>query len=549
MTKKATKKVQENSKKTKSITPFYKTPFSRLPSRTKRLRGFDEKLSKVNITSLTRTHYNKCNLSISVSNYSDILNDLSKDLSGVTRWDLKSKYLLELSQFKSCVCYIAIRKSSGIDEGVLETSAYLSNMLTVYYREVLGKRRIHNKPLEDTCIFLSKHLHRMVSNSKLSLSYYRWKGTYTKAIKESKEQKEDYIYPNYNYLLDLIDMLIYNGMGVSFTGFKFGDGDSENSLFIPSGDLLEQLIEIRKDRPKVKDLLTPKSTIIIRDHEKNVIASDNFHGIEEFIEVNTTILEKLNCKIQEHTIEIDGVVLDGVSFSRIFIDSSVDLGGRLFDRGEWTTLPKFKRKLLTISGESILTADLKAIHPSLLYREEGVILPEDFDPYPDLDISFDNKDCNKYCKYYSIKDYNPKRALAKLALLIMLNSESEMDAKRALRFKMIRDYQKGGTSREDSMQFVGLSPASIDEVISQVKSHNQPIAHHFFTGVSKRLMRVDSDIMTKTAELLLEEDIVMLPLHDSISVPKSKIDIAIDKFKEAYTFVLGDCVNFKVEIE
>lgn len=549
MSRKGTKSLQENSNKLKRKLPFYKTPYSRLPSHTKRLRAIDEELLQVSVASLTRTHYMYTDSNLSISDYSDLINNLYSEISGVSRWDLYSKFLLDSVLYKSCVCYVSVRNDKNISESVIETASYLSNMLRFYYKTVVNKSRVHTKPLEETCIYLAKHLHRMVTNNRLSLTYYRWKGVYTKAISDDKQVTDNFINPNFNYLMDLIDMLHYNKMGVTFLGFKFKDGSSENSLFLPTGELLEHLISVCKGQPKVKEDLSKKNTIIIRDADKNIVSVEEFIDIEEFIEVNEKILEELNTKLQSHTFEIEGVEIDGISFSRIFSDSSVDCGGRLYDRGEWTTLPKHIRKLLKINGEGILTADLKAIHPCLLYREEGVLLSEDFDPYPVLDIKFDQRDCNKYKKYYGIKDYNPIRSVAKVALLIMLNSSSRSEAKNALRYKLLKDYQKAGTSREDSMSFVGVSVSDLDSILDQVETHNSAIAKHFYTSVSKRLMRIDSDIIVEVAKLLLAEGVIMLPLHDSISVPESKIDLAIKLFRQAYVNVVGDNVNFKVELE
>lgn len=547
------KKVQKSSKKKVSNLPFYKTPYSRLPKKTKDLQEVDEKLLSCSISSLTRTHYieslDSDNSDISIVEYSDCIDSLYNLIDGSSRWDLMSKFLLDIAQFKKCICYISVRKDSLNSISIIDTALYLSSMLRFYYKNVVNKARIHSKPLEDTCLFFAKHLHRMIKNSNIGLMYYRWKGVYTKAIKDDRDIKESMVHPNFNYLMDLVDMLEYNHMGVSFIGFKYKDKSSESSLFIPKGELLTHLISVCKDEPYTKENNKPRNTIIVRDSDKNIISIDSFDNLEEFIEVNENIMNKLNDTISEHTIDIDGIVLDGISFSRIFIDSSFDLCGRLFDRGEWTTLPKPKRKLLRIDGEKTLTADIKALHPSLLYREEGIVLPDDFDPYPKLNICVDTKDINKYCKYYNIEKYNPLRSVAKIALLVMLNSKSKQDAIKALRYKMIQDYQKAGTSKEDSMDYVGVPMVAVEEIINQVEVHNKPISHHFYTGVSKRLMRIDSDIIVETARLLLDDNIVLLPLHDSITVAESKIDKAVEYFRKGYIRVLGDDVNFRVEVE
>lgn len=547
------KKLRSKRKKIVKVYPFYKTSYSRMPKEIIDLRDIDSKLHKISMTSLRGFYYIVSpegeNLINSLEDYNNSLDNLYELIGDVSRWDLRSKFLLDILQLNHTLCYVTVAKTNEYNS-VNITADYLSSMLRFYYKTSTDKKRIHSEQLEDTCFYLAKHLHRMVNRSTLGLKYYRTKSVYSIANKEDKLQKRDNVQPSFNYLMDLFDMLEYNCMGHTYLGFKFKDNSAEISLFIPQGDLLTHLLSVTKNyRPTKEVFHESRSTVIVRDEFKNIVSTDQFENLKEFIEVNEKIVTALNDKIKRHTIEIEGIVLDGISFSRIFVESTVDLGGRLFDRGEWTTLPKEKRKLLKIDNEDTLTADLKAIHPSLLYREEGIKLPEDFDPYPALDIEIDEKDIKKYCKYYKISKYNPVRSIAKVALLIMINSKSRHDAESALRYKMVKDYQKAGTSKEDSMDFIGVSIADVSKILDQIEEHNKPISHHFYTQASKRLMRIDSDIIVRTAELLLTEDVVMLPLHDSITVAESKIHLAIEKFRQAYVDVVGDAINFRVEIE
>jgi hypothetical protein len=65
----------------------------------------------------------------------------------------------------------------------------------------------------------------------------------------------------------------------------------------------------------------------------------------------------------------------------------------------------------------------------------------------------------------------------------------------------------------------GLTGRSYDDLINSILVKHQPIQHHFFTQAWSWLQRLDSDIAERVMlKMLDEEDIPVLPLHDSFIV-------------------------------
>ena len=65
----------------------------------------------------------------------------------------------------------------------------------------------------------------------------------------------------------------------------------------------------------------------------------------------------------------------------------------------------------------------------------------------------------------------------------------------------------------------GLTGRSYDDLINSILVKHQPIQHQFFTQAWSWLQRLDSDIAERVMlKMLDEEDIPVLPLHDSFIV-------------------------------
>jgi hypothetical protein len=107
----------------------------------------------------------------------------------------------------------------------------------------------------------------------------------------------------------------------------------------------------------------------------------------------------------------------------------------LCDQGQIQSQSKKDRSTIRIDGSTTISLDFKSLHPSFLFELEGISL-YGRDPYAcdlhmpvDHDKVYDWVEANDLFDVYETKsDYNPKRNLAKTALLCMINAESEQSA-------------------------------------------------------------------------------------------------------------------------
>lgn len=550
MTKRIEKRFTTKNKPTKNAALnsrrkwVFLTPPSKLPKKTKELQRLDDTLS-------TELGYRTTLVpnSINSSNYDSLLYELSGVITGDSisshEWDLYSKFINDCYESKSTSCYVSMR--TIFKEDVIITANLLYNIFEEVYRD-LGKK-VYKDPLMFVSCWTAKHLHRMVRNKHYGLRYHRSKELYTKIAKENKDSERDLRTPTAAMLSRCFDGLVERGYGINFIGFKNKNFDkSKMSLFIPSNKLLD-LVDTKGSIVDDKVERQLSCYVEIRDKDKNVLGIELYKK-EWFVDTKKSedILKRHSLLLKESKITLDKAYLPDINLLRIHNDGDINLGGRLFDDGTWTTMKKSNRKRIIVNGNPVVTLDLKYLHPSLLYHKEGINI-EGFNPYGGIKLQLDNKIIRKYKKFYGIESYDPLRSVAKLALLILINSDDERKATQALERKIARDFAKGGTVYEDDMQFIGLPRSCAKEVISQVKQHNKKIVKYFCTGVAKELMRTDSDIILETLDTLTDKKICALPLHDSVTVEDTKVFEAEEAIKNAYEKVVGDLVNFKLDIE
>lgn len=467
------------------------------------------------------------------------------DVSGQT-WDLNSNFISDTYSNGSVNCYISMKdsfKPQIVNTGDLIHSVIRDNLVSE------GKR-VFEEPLRFCCNWLATHLHRMKKNKSRGLRYHRANRTFIKASNENKEHGcSDLRVPTNKTLIKCIDILVSEGYALTLKGFKNSSFDKTMmSLLLPTSKLID-LIDFEDIvlQDNIERLLV--KMVDIRDKDKRSILTE-FYKQEWIVDIERSkrILKKHNQLILDTEITVGSSELEGLQVMRIHNDGSPYYGGRLYDEGTWTTMRKNRRKMVLIGGEPVVTLDLSHLHPSLLYAREGIDI-KGFDPYSGVDLYLDEEVVEKYKSFYGISNYNPIRNACKLGLLIMVNSKSEQEAVYAIEKKMGIDFTKGGTIYEDEMQFVGLPRKCGWDIVNQLKTHNEKISKHFCSGISKELMRLDSDIILETLDVLVDNGICSLPLHDSITVAKSNVEFAEMSLRNAYIKVVGSDLNYAVKFE
>jgi hypothetical protein len=179
---------------------------------------------------------------------------------------------------------------------------------------------------------------------------------------------------------------------------------------------------------------------------------------------------------------------------RIF-NRNFERGGRFYAQGGgWQSMKKEARRRITIDGEPVVEIDYKTLHPAILYAQAGIPLPEG-------------------C--YAIDGW--PRPLVKLALLVLINAKNWPAARLAI-------------ANHDTMAAIATpgSPEAKEEaarLIAAVKHVHSRIKGAFHSDQGAQLMRVDSNLAETVMHLMLRQDVVVLPVHDSFLVPESKAEL------------------------
>ena len=184
-------------------------------------------------------------------------------------------------------------------------------------------------------------------------------------------------------------------------------------------------------------------------------------------------------KGKEYTIDFSQRLL-----CRIFNDVNLETGGRFYG-GWWQNIPKAYRSKLSVDGKRMVEFDYSNLHPTILYRQEGLQPP---------------KDSYSLVIAEHFRDVQTNRAslrsMVKKAFNAMLNANRPM---------------KNAPSGIRPKDF-GLKWSQVSDAV--LKSHSA-IAHHFYTGAGLRLQKVDSQIAEKVLLHFAKRRLPILPLHDS----------------------------------
>ncbi|AXO13304.1 hypothetical protein [Thalassospira indica] len=248
-------------------------------------------------------------------------------------------------------------------------------------------------------------------------------------------------------------------------------------------------------------LIVPREPIVMRDAEKNLVDyKDN---------AKTKSMRRSLCEYNDALNDTAITGVDKGSIRRIF-NGDFKHGGRGYaDGGSWQQLRgkatdedgnpvpmHLRRSSVKINGEAVSELDYKNLHPRLLYARLGINPPAD-------------------C--YAVPGFH--RDLAKVALLIMLNARSRHGAVSALAKKDVME--KTGTAVIASHE----AHNAANGVLAKLCDLHEPISQFFFTGIGSQLMALDGDIAQAVMDRMLRAGVVVLPVHDSFMVARSKADL------------------------
>jgi len=98
---------------------------------------------------------------------------------------------------------------------------------------------------------------------------------------------------------------------------------------------------------------------------------------------------------------------------------------------------------------------------------------------------------------------------------------------------------KSDRIRINREEFIRLTGRDYNNLIDAMLEKHQPIQHHFFTQAWTWLQRLDSDIAEMVMlKMVNEEDIPVLPLHDSFIVRATFKDVLSDVMEKSFKEII-----------
>jgi len=356
--------------------------------------------------------------------------------------------------------------------------------------------------------------------------------------------------------LELISLLEDKGLLSSYSGlYGYKEYKNIRSLLVLSTELINICTGVIGNIPTLmEDCLKqyiPHYIIIRTKIGKLKVERPLVKG--EFMEAKRLerSMKEYHEALERHEIKVNSKILHDLYFRSIFTED-LEHGGRLADHGQWQSKTKKERRTLEIDGCKTVSLDFKSLHPSILYTMEGIDL-KGFDPYAcKVKMEVDLEEVFEYAYDWDLLDcydctYDPNRNLAKVALLCMINADSEESAIKAVSKSLRDDHRK---KDKGNRKFLGMQkPIKVKEVVKELTKSNSPISKYFFTGKGLELQNMDSKMIRYCIDSFLIEDKILLPVHDSISIKEEDEDLGREVMYEAYEEVVGTLMNCRIEKE
>jgi len=202
-----------------------------------------------------------------------------------------------------------------------------------------------------------------------------------------------------------------------------------------------------------------------------------------------------------------------VCLRRIFSRGSILLGGRFYG-GWWQSVPGKFRPHITIDGQKTSEVDFSTMSLRILYAKENIQIPDNKDLY-DIGLS-------------GSKSYlSESRDLIKIYINAILNDDT-------------------GNFRLDNEQ-LNILKLTHNQLKEKVYNTHKDISKYFSTGIGLKTMFIDSQIAERIMLHFLDQEVVILPVHDSFIINSEYVnelkETMISQFKE----VVGRITKVKIK--
>ena len=180
---------------------------------------------------------------------------------------------------------------------------------------------------------------------------------------------------------------------------------------------------------------------------------------------------------------------------------TLEYGGRYY-RADYQTMKREERPHITIDGNETCELDFSALHPTLLYLELGMSVPDD--PY----ACTVNRDDYKLALNIALNAKDKTQACTSVARTIAVQRINAQRAAQGLD-KLTQKQQWDTIPTDDDERRAGICIEALD---------NDPLRSRYYMGDGARLQKVDSDIAGAVMFGAVKNDIPTLCMHDSFIV-------------------------------
>lgn len=350
-----------------------------------------------------------------------------------------------------------------------------------------------------------------ITDPTLYVAYSRSSSSY------DQNSRYNSLFLGYRNVIKTTDFLIKNKYIENTMGYN-GENKSRLSRMRATGKLIGQILGKHKVVQSMIKRDEDEELIILKDINKKKLEYDdteetnrmreNLKLINENLEKHVILpyvtddeLSEINERLKK---DPDKTPIDVTQkrLRRIFNNGSFQQGGRFYD-GWWQSIPKEYRKQIKMNGSYTAEIDYSGLHIHMLYAQKGLQL-EDTDPY-------------------QLDGYADIRKFLKMVLLISVNADSKIKAKRAITDAI----NKGDIEKPKSIK-------SIDDVIDDFVKKHAAIKESFFSGAGLELQFLDSQLAEKVMISFASKGYPILPIHDSFIVETEKKEILDWCMADAY---------------
>ena len=193
----------------------------------------------------------------------------------------------------------------------------------------------------------------------------------------------------------------------------------------------------------------------------------------------------------------------------VFNDDKFSKGGRMYG-AFWIGSKKILRRAIRIDGDLTCDIDGKGMHVQLLYRDRNFTMPKG-DPY-----------------LFGVHD--KRRRVAKGAMLLMMNTRITHIARNDGRKAVLGTYKKEFTT--DFLETLDGIEKNFLDIVLKLEAQHHKIADRLYQPNWGFLQQTEGAIMLDIMERGMNDDIVILPVHDGCLCARQYRDRVLGYFNE-----------------